>query len=152
MEKTITLPEWQEIVNNVCLWDYGTEKTHEELADLIFLKPLTQKYRNVMSMVNKKLIEHGKMLKSVRGVGYLVVSPDEYLKESLSYQKKAVKNYDTSYKILENAPVEDMSAEAKSKHKVLYERSTILQAMLNGGLKQSKKLQTNKIYIRGGNQ
>jgi hypothetical protein len=132
----IVLPEWKEIVNQAMFWNYGDLKTHEEIANMVYLKHTTQKYRTAIAKANKKLIEHGKMLKCVRNQGYIVIAPDEYLNESYECKRKAVKQFDTSHQILENAPLEHMAEEARKKHLIAYDRSSTLQSMLHGGLKQ----------------
>jgi len=134
MSRTKVLLEWQTLYNKACLWDYGRIKTHEELEVIVNAKSWTSKYRSAIDRANKKLIENGRILKSIRRVGYQVVNPDDYLNVSEGHKKKGIKQLDTAHNILKNAPFKDMSEEARLKVTFAFDRSSMLQSILHGGL------------------
>jgi hypothetical protein len=133
--RAITMPEWKEIMNAACLWDYGTIHEHEYIANLIFAKVGSRNYRNAVARANKELIQHGKMLKSIRGIGYEVVKPGEYVKTSKKYAEQARKQYSVAKEILECAPKAYMTKEERLEHRNAYDRTCIINGLLNGGAK-----------------
>lgn len=146
----IHIPEYYTIVNNACLWDYGTFKTHEELASSIFMKKDDRRYRSCIHRANQKLIENGKVLKCIHGKGYVVMMPDDYLTESHKVKQKAMRQFDRSHELLTNAPVNNMTEEGRQKYVESYDRSCMIQSVLHGRVKEVKQLKKTNILKLSG--
>ena len=128
--------DWQKAVERACEVfadkSYGETVTHKELADAAMVKPGQKDYRYLMSAVGKKMLETGRMIESVRGVGYRLVEPDKYSTKSVDCVLSAGRRMDKGVKILDNAPVADMTQTGVQRYNNVRDRLTILQAHVTG--------------------
>ena len=95
-------------------------------------KSPTPSAKTSMQAVLKKLLDCGKMIANVRGVGYRVVDPDDYTLQSAKCVVSGAKKINKGTKILSNAPVCDMSDEGRRKYNAVADRVKILQAAVSG--------------------
>lgn len=112
--------------------DYGGSMTHYEIASVIEEREGSTKYRSIVETAKKKLLECGKMIENVRGVGYRVISPDEYTGQSAKCVVSGAKRIDKGTKILQNAPVKDMTQDGVSQYNMISDKIRILQAAVCG--------------------
>ena len=120
------------VVEEFLAKNYGETIEHFQIASLIGEKIGTQEYRYVVRKAEKKLLECGKMIANVRGVGYKVVDPDEYTGQSAKRVMNGARQIDYGAKILRNAPTKDMSQAGLQAYNAVNDRMMILQAALSG--------------------
>lgn len=128
--------DWQKVVEKVCgVFDgkqYGETVTHDELASAASLKWRDKEYRYLMAAVAKRMLETGRMIESVHGVGYRLVEPDKYSTKSVDCVLSAGRKLDKGVKILDNAPVGNMTQNGVQRYNNVRDRMTILQAHVSG--------------------
>lgn len=128
--------DWQKVVEKTCEVfankQYGETVTHGELAAAASLKWRDKEYRYLMSAVSKKMLETGRMIESVHGVGYRLVEPDKYSTKSVDCVLSAGRKLDKGVKILDNAPVNNMTQNGVQRYNNVRDRMTILQAHVSG--------------------
>lgn len=112
--------------------DYGESLTHGQIADYLGIKKTDKEYRYLVSQAQKQLIEHGKMVECVRGIGYRLVAPDDYTLASTKCVATGVKRINKGAKILANAPVHSMTQEGVQAYNSVRDRMVILQAAVSG--------------------
>jgi len=122
----------QKLVEEFITKDYGGALTHYEIACLIEEKEGSVAYREIVSSAQKKLLDCGKMIENVRGIGYRVVRPDEYTEQSAKCVVSGARRIDKGTRILRNAPVKDMSREGVQQYNLITDKIRILQAAVCG--------------------
>lgn len=122
----------QTIVDLVMAKDYGETLSHVELVMAIREHGKTQSYWDAVSAAGKRCISGGKMIESVHGVGYRVVKPDDYTEQSIRYIASGAKRIDRGAKILDHAPVSDMSQAGLERYNLVSDRMRVLRASLAG--------------------
>ncbi|MFA6282148.1 MAG: hypothetical protein WCY05_06590 [Candidatus Omnitrophota bacterium] len=151
---SIKLPEYKELIDHAVNWGYGTMHTHEEIAEIMHLSLSTyaakQKYHNMVVRANKKLVENSRMLVNVKGKGYKVVEPDEYIHMSCKEVKKATTRFRRAYKISNYAPTEDMTPEGRRQYTVYHDRLGVLSAMNEGTQREIIILSKQPLKLNSG--
>lgn len=112
--------------------EYGTIVYHQEIAALIDIKYGSYAYRSIVNTAKKKLLESGHMIDSIRKSGYQVVEPDNYTDKAVDKVQRAVKNINNGQKIMDNAPVNDMSPVGLEIHNQVNDRFRLLRASTTG--------------------
>ena len=128
--------DWEKIIAKACdvfaYKDYGEVVTHMELAAAGSVRPQSKDYRYLMSAVCKHMLETGRMIESVRGVGYRLVKPDDYSTKAVGCAISAGRKLDKGVTILNNAPVGGMSQDGVQRYNNVNDRMRILQAHVAG--------------------
>jgi len=128
--------DWQKATEKACDVfadkQYGETVTHGELVAAAGLRRVDKDYRYLMSAVAKKMLETGRMIESVHGVGYRLVEPDKYSTKSVDCVLSAGRKLDKGVKILDNAPVGNMTQDGVQRYNNVRDRMTILQAHVAG--------------------
>jgi hypothetical protein len=96
-------------------WEYGSTHTHSEISDILGTPQQENLYYQYVADANEILIPKGKLIKNIRGVGYLVVNPDDYKEASFDRVKKSKEFLMRACEIAQNAPVEKMSQGEREK-------------------------------------
>lgn len=122
----------RKVVETFAVMDYGESLTHGQIAETAGIRKNDGEYRYIISAAQKQLLEHGKMLESIRGVGYRIVAPDDYTAASTRCVSNGVKRINKGMSILVNAPVKDMTQEGIQAYNAVRDRMTILQAAVSG--------------------
>lgn len=112
--------------------EYGTIVYHQEIATLIDAKYGSYGYRSIVNAAKKKLLESGKMIESIRKSGYQVVEPDAYTDKAVGKVHSAVRNINDGQKIMDNAPVNDMSPVGLEIHNQVNDRFRLVRASMTG--------------------
>lgn len=120
------------IVNLICSRNYGDTVTHTEMSAVIEEPVRSQKYRDIIGTANKRCVELGRMVRSVRGVGYQLVEPDDYTRQSVRCIVSGAKRIDSGVKILAHAPVSQMSQPGLEEYNRVNDRVRVLQASVAG--------------------
>lgn len=120
------------IVETFACMDYGESMTHGQIAELVGVKKTDSEYRYLVHQSQKHLLDHGKMVESIRGVGYRVVNPDDYTAVSSRYMTTGVRCINKSANVLAHAPVASMTPEGLQAYNHVRDRMAILQAAVTG--------------------
>lgn len=120
--------------------DYGSLVTHEEIESIIGFKRGKHKYQQIVQAARKLLRNQGKVLESVRGIGYRFVKPGDYVKTALGHYKKSFNEMKQGKDTLDLAPVNDMTQEERVVYTRVHDRSILLHASMEGALCELKTL------------
>lgn len=120
------------IVNLMLSKEYGDIISHNEILQAIHEQRPSNTYRDAVHAAVKKCVNAGKMVESVRSVGYRVVAPDEYVSQSTKCVMSGAKKIDYGTKILLHAPVRDMSPDGVQSYNHVTDRMRMLQAAVAG--------------------
>ena len=125
--------------------DYGSVITHFEISEIIHESYPSQKYITVIQQAKKILTgKYGKILESIRGDGYRIIEPDDYVNDSLRHYKKGFNEIKKGTQTLEHAPQDKMSPEARTTYRQVSDRSRMLYASLKGAVVEIKTLSEKK--------
>ena len=91
------------------MWAYGSTHTHTEISEILGSPQQENLYYQYVADANEILIPKGKLIKNIRGVGYLVVNPDDYKEASFDRVKKSKDFLMRACEIAQNAPVDKMT-------------------------------------------
>lgn len=120
------------IMNVVLSKEYGDIIPHAELLASIQERKSSNTYRDAVHAAAKRCMNAGKMIESIRGVGYRVINPDDYTGQSAKCIMSGVRKIDKGTKILLNAPVQDMTQDGRELYNRVTDRMRILQAAMHG--------------------
>lgn len=112
--------EWRVIHDHATDLPYGTDLTFEKLAQLLDSDDRARAHRAVRRC-NKEFIKEGtpRVLGNVRGVGYRVLQPDDYVSTALDIQGQARRKMSSAVDLMRAAPLGDMSSTQREwAHKV----------------------------------
>lgn len=124
--------------------NYGVTIEHYKIASIIDERQGSQKYREIVDKAKKELLDSGKMIANVFGVGYRVVPPDEYTDQSVRSIELGTKRIDTGMRILTNAPTKDMTQSGLQRYNSVADKSRILQAAMHGAKVEIKMLSSTR--------
>lgn len=119
---------------------YGTTLEHFKIAAIIGESYGTPKYHDIVTRAKEELLVGGKMIVSVWKVGYRVADPDEYVDQSAKKVVRAGRQVDGSVRILDYAPVKDMTSYGIQRYNVYTDRMRIMQASVHGAKVELKML------------
>ena len=111
---------------------YGDVLDFKEIGYIIHQEYGTHAYNNILQAVKKRLELAGHMIVNVRGVGYKVLPPDDYTNEGVKRVHQGAKRIDRGTKVLNHAPVNDMTQQAREAHNRVNDRMVRLQAAMAG--------------------
>ena len=125
--------------------NYGDVIFHKDISCLIEEKYPSPKYNTTVQKCKKILLEkYSRTIECVRGDGYRVVNPDDFVENSLQHYKRGFNEVKKGHDILSHAPVKDMTKEGRESFRKVYDRSVILQAHLKGVSVELKTLATKQ--------
>ena len=139
-----TQQKTQQLVNHVLQLTYGDHLTHTEIQSIIGERYGTTRYSSIVAASRRKLTEYGKMLVSVRKIGYRVAEPGEYTTVAVSHVKSAGRALNRSKRILVSAPVNDMTDPERRAHQNVSDRMALLEASFSGATAEVIKLGNKK--------
>ena len=119
---------------------YGATLEHFKIAAIIGEPYGSQRYGEIVSSAKKELEDSGKMIVSVFSVGYRLAYPDEYVDQSAKRVKRGANQIDHGVRILDNAPVKDMTQAGVQKYNTVTDRMRIMQAAVHGAKVEIKML------------
>lgn len=119
---------------------YGTLFEHYKISSIIGVPYGTQSYGEIISRAKKELLNSGKMIVSVWKVGYRIADPDEYVDQSAKKVVRGAHQVDIGVRILDYAPVKDMTSDGIQKYNVYADRMRIMQASVHGAKVELKML------------
>jgi len=114
-EQLKLFPPSRELARVAEAWAYGSTHTHVEISEILDSPQQENLYYQYVADANEILIPKGKLIKNIRGVGYLVVNPDDYKEASFDRVKKSKDYLMRACEIAQSAPVDKMSQEKREK-------------------------------------
>lgn len=124
--------------------DYGDVLDFKEIGYIIRQQYGTRQYSDILHAAMKRLEVAGHMIVNVRGVGYKVLRPDEYTQEGVKRVCQGAKRIDRGTKVLNHAPVNDMTQQAREIHNRVNDRMVRLQAAMAGASVEIHMLEKSK--------
>lgn len=124
--------------------NYGDTLDFKEIGYIIHQEYGTHAYSDILQAARKRLELAGHMIVNVRGVGYKVLPPDDYTNEGVKRVRQGARRIDRGAKVLNHAPVNDMTQPAREAHNRVNDRMIRLQAAMSGA--------TVEIHMLGKNQ
>ncbi len=112
--------------------NYGDTLDFKEIGYIIQQKYGTHAYSDILQAAKKRLELAGHMIVNVRGIGYKVCMPDDYTQEGVRRVRQGAQRIDRGTKVLNHAPVNDMSQPAREAHNRVNDRMVRLQAAMAG--------------------
>lgn len=120
---------------------YGDVISHQNIEKIIGVPHGSQKYNAIIQKVKRLLSSKtGKILENIRKEGYRIVTPDDYVDQSLKHYKRGFKEIEKATKTLSYAPVSDMSEEGRSIYRRVNDRAAMLHASMKGTMVELKTL------------
>lgn len=122
---------------------YGEMIYHTEIEKILGFNREVNKYGIYVKKAKDRLIEHSKVLKSIHGIGFIVLKPEQvsgYVYRK--YIKRTLNLYNYSTEILDHLNTEDFGATRKQEYDEVKD--------LNDALKEktSSIIQTSGYYSR----
>lgn len=111
---------------------YGDILDFKEIGYIIHQEYGTHAYSDILQAARKRLELAGHMIVNVRGIGYKVCMPDDYTNEGVKRVRQGARRIDRGAKVLNHAPVNDMSQEVREAHNRVNDRMVRLQAAMAG--------------------
>lgn len=124
--------------------NYGDLITFHEIGQIIGVRYGNPSYSDILQAARKRLELAGHMIVNVRKVGYKVCPPDEYVNEGVRRMRHGARRIDRGVKVLNHAPVNDMSQAAREAHNRVNDRMVRLQAAMAGASVEIHMLSTSK--------
>ncbi len=133
------------LAEEICKLDYGSVITHEQIASLIGEDYPSNRYASTIAKAKKLLLKkYNRTLECIIGDGYRVVSPDDFVQQSLKHYKRGFKEMGKGYAILEHAPTKDMTTEGREIYTRMHDRAITLAAAMKGTAVELKTLGEKK--------
>ncbi|MBQ4197812.1 MAG: hypothetical protein II659_08230 [Bacteroidales bacterium] len=135
MEKEVNVEKLEKIkklTEEFLAKNYGETLEHFYIAEIIGEKIGSNDYRYVVRKTSEILMESGKAIRNVRGVGYKIVSPDEYLPLASREMKGAYTRVKKANKILNVAPEKEMSPFARQALNEAKDHARVLENLMGG--------------------
>lgn len=124
---------------------YGDFISHWDIAAIIEEPYGSNKYSTTIAKARKILLKkYNKAIQNVVGDGYRLVSPDDFVQQSLKYYKRGFNEMQKGYDTLEYAPTKDMTKEGRDIYRCVYDRAVTLQAAMKGASVELKTLSKKK--------
>lgn len=120
--------------------EYGDIIRYQEIERVTDTKRYTTSYYNAITKAKKLLETAGKMIVSIEGGDYRVIYPGDYTSEYVREVKRAKKRITHGKKILDGAPVKDMTENEKQVYDRVYDFNSRLSAQFSGSFVEVKKL------------
>ena len=124
--------------------NYGDILDFKEIGYIIHQEYGTHAYNDILQATKKRLELAGHMIVNVRGVGYRVLQPDDYTQEGVKRVRQGARRIDRGTKVLNHAPVNDMTQQAREAHNRVNDRMVRLQAAMAGASVEIHMLSTTK--------
>ena len=132
--------KWEVLLSHIMNCEYESLISHNEISEIIEEEYGSNKYRATLNRVKNELFKNGKLIESVWGSGYKIISPDSYVDKSLEKFKQGFTQLEKGYELLENAPVAHMSKEGKEVYNDVSNKALNLYTVMANGCIELKML------------
>lgn len=128
--------------------EYGATITHADMAYALQKHFPSRGYYMDVNRLKREAANNRRMLEVVRGVGYRVVSPDDYAGCALRQYRLGAKRLSAGSRILQNAPMEEMSREGLVEHRRISDRAVALEAHMAGAIVEMRLIKREHPLLR----
>jgi len=133
------------LAESIAELDYGVAITHKQIQKIIGETYGTTRYNTTIQKMKKILLKkYGKKLESIRGDGYRVINPGDYVQASLKHYKRGFKEMQKGQDTLAHAPTDKMNKEELEVFRRVNDRALALNAHIKGVRVELKELSENK--------
>lgn len=140
------------LAESISLLSYESVITHNEISRIIHEPYPSTRYNSTVSKAKKILLkQHHKSIESIRGDGYRVIHPDNFVDASLKHYKRGFNEMQKGADTLKYAPVADMTEEGRITYRRVHDRAVILQASMKGASVELKTLAERNHPFRSDN-
>ena len=134
----------ENVVNELLKKDYEDVITHKDLSISLNVDYKSKEYFSCMTKIKKVLLEKGKALETVYGVGYRIANPDNYSAMAINQYRLGFNRLKKGEKILTYAPVKEMTEDGFNTFRQVSDKAQQLHAALAGGVVELKLLNRKK--------
>lgn len=125
--------------------NYGDVITHKQIASIIEEDYPSNKYSTTIAKTKKILLKkYNKTIENIVGDGYRIVSPCDFVQQSLKHYKRGFCEMQKGYDTLEYAPTKDMSKEDLNIYRRVHDRAITLAAAMKGASVELRTLGQKK--------
>ena len=136
--------KWELLFDAISQLDYGIIISHKNISKILHEAYGSQKYNSYVQRAKKELLKVGKDIESVRGQGYRVLEPDQYIDKAVQAHKQGFDKLKKGNEIIQFAPQKDMSDEGRRVYRDVSDRARILYASMAGACTELKMLAKKK--------
>lgn len=112
---------------------YGDFISHDEISSMIEEAYPSNKYTSTIAKARKILLKkYNRAIDNIVGDGYKIVSPGDFVQQSLKHYKRGFNEMGKGYEVLEHAPIKDMSKEDLNTYRRIHDRAITLAAAMKG--------------------
>ena len=130
----------ERLVETVASMNYGDPITHETIASIIGERAGTNKYRSIVRKASKILRNKGKMIESIRSIGYRVTRPENYLDHVINNTEIATRRITTAKEIADSTPTDQLNQQQLTALRQITDTLTITYAYMTGKSVEVKTL------------
>ena len=125
--------------------NYGDVITHKQIASIIEEDYPSNKYSTTIAKTKKILLKkYNKTIENIVGDGYRIVSPGDFVQQSLKHYKRGFVEMGKGYEMLTYAPTKDMSKEDLNTYRRVHDRAITLAAAMKGAAVELRTLGEKK--------
>lgn len=141
----------QEVVEYILEQEYGNTISDTDLAKIlgynINLEEEWYKYRNMMARVRNFLLQYGYVLKTVSGVGYYILKPEQVTKHCYkTYVKRASRLYNKSAFVLDRTDKTELNKDRLEEIQNMMELNKQLIEKVENTIMESKYYSRKDYY------
>lgn len=145
MEETKTISAGKKLAERVVDRDYGTIIHRQEIEGITGQRWKTSLYYGAISKANEILTESGRRIAAIGKSGdYQVLFPGDYSDAYVKEIKRAKKCVTKGGKILDGAPVNDMTLDERKKYNDVSDFHNRMQAKIAGSYVEVRRLTGKK--------
>lgn len=135
------------LAREISKMNYGTIIPHKDISKIIKEPYPSHKYNSELQRAKKILLkEYNRKLLNVRGDGYKIINPGDFVDESLKHYKRGFNEMQKGQDTLEHAPVNDMTNEERTTYRNVYDRAMLINASVKGAVVELRTLGTKKSH------
>lgn len=129
------------LVEKIIRMEYEEVILHTEITSIIEVDKGTARYDSIVQEAKKILLnDYNRHIQNIRGIGYKITHPDDYVVESAKSIKRGVNAIKKGENIINHAPVAAMSIEGRDAYRKTADRIAILSAAAQGANVEVKLL------------
>ncbi len=141
----------QEVCEYILESDYGNTISDSDLCKILGYNINDEeeyhKYKTIMSRVRNFLLQYGYVLKSVSGVGYYILKPEQITRHCYNtYVKHASRLYDKSYYVLDRTDKTELNKDRLEEIKNMMELNKQLIETVEATIAESKYYSRKDYY------
>lgn len=125
--------------------NYGDIISHQSVSFLIEETYPSGRYNSVVAKAKKILLKkYNKAVENIRGDGYRIIKPDDFVDQSLKHYKRGFNAMKKGFNTLEYAPAKDMTPEGRDVYRRVHDRAVTLAAAMKGASVELRTLGQKK--------